>query len=172
MKTLRSFLRLALPGLCTLAGLTGCSSIGSLGSLSAESLRPDRYFDEQSFTYDQPTVHAACKQALEDMRYAVDRSSVADGTIQATSRINPGNQVLTDRQRQAIVLVQPTTEGSYARVGFSETTEERSPSGNVMPTSRLLKVQSLYEAFWKRVDDLLKAGSGEVKPAEDTSADG
>lgn len=139
---------------------TGCSTIdvGQLGNR--------RYYESREVPQDRRTVLNTCRQALETMGFVLESGSPAAGRIEMAARVQPGSSAVLVRQRRVIVGSDVGPEGgAVVQVGFWEISEDTSSAETVTATGRLLKGGGLYDVFWKRVDELVAAGSPGGPPA-------
>ena len=145
----------------------GCDSI----SMPQFGLPDMKYAQTKSYPEDEVTVYAAAQTALDSMNYTLVRGSRATGKFEMASRVLPGS-ALNVRQRRAVVEVGPGESGDTdLKITFWEATEDESAGGTVTATNRILREESLYQAFWERLaEKLADAAAAQATPAPAPSA--
>jgi hypothetical protein len=129
----------------------GVLANGGCGSISPARLHDIQFVQERDFRGDEFATYNACRAALEAMSYSFVRGSRAAGTLEMTSRVQPGSALLA-RQRRAVLEIKPLDGGGcVVRIGFWEASEDTSPAGTVTASNRLLRSGVIYDAFWERL---------------------
>ena len=105
------------------------------------------------FPADRHTVHDAAQQAAKQMEFILRRGSEADGFIEATSRIRPGDRVHSAQQFVLEIQLRDETDGrTEVAVRLFELRE-----GDAMADSgrEALREHGLYDSYFAALERIL-----------------
>jgi hypothetical protein len=146
----------------TLALALGALALGGCNSDVSEdlgkALGPREAPKTRTFQADQRATFMAVKAAVAEMGYRAGKGGPAEGTLEALSPIQTGEDVGTSRQVRIRVELEPAAEtGTDVTVSMTEIEEDENTNTPAMPTEVPLRDTPLYEVFFRNVQQALTA---------------
>jgi hypothetical protein len=138
--------------------VAGCESDDSPVSRVEQQVTGNYPTRTRTFQGQEREVYMAARQALKAMGYRVTKGGPAEGFLDASSRVEPGDDASTSRQFGLHAEFQQGLDGKTTDVivSMSETEAPDSPllsgrAGSEVP----LRDTPLYEVFFRGVQDAL-----------------
>ncbi len=153
-------MKILLPVAALLVGLClgGCHGDGDLGEDVRSALGPREQPKERTFAADQRPVWTAARKAVDDLDYHFEKGGPAEGTLEALSKVERGEDEGSGRQVRIKVSMQPAPDsGTVVQVSFTEILEQRSSDQPGFATETPLLDTPLYNVFFNAIQSHLQS---------------
>lgn len=144
----------ALAALCLSLVLAGCES--GLSDDVKSALGPREAPKTRVYQADQKAVYEAARKAVDEMEFHFEKGGPAEGTLEALSPIQGGDEPGSARQISMKVTLEPGPEsGTQVEVSLTEILAADATNQPAMATQTPLRDTPLYDVFFKDIQAYL-----------------
>ncbi len=139
----------------TLFAVTGCDTFQKANDKFWAKNSGNDFQKTQTFEAAPEKVFQAAKSALDALSFKADRVATAQGVLDATRRLLPGDNVREARQLTMRVKVDGAPGGAQVSVVIREITDTNFNEHTAMGTTKSLSESSLYDLYFAAINQEL-----------------
>ena len=139
----------------SLFAFTGCDTLEKANDKFWAKNSGNDFQKTQTFEAAPDKVFSAAKAALDALSFKADRVATAQGILDATRRLQPGDNVRDARQLTMRIKIDGAPGGALVSVVIREVTDTNFNEHTAMGTTKSLSESSLYALYFSAISQEL-----------------